>query len=296
MGTSPKKRQRLVLSILGTLLLFSFIYNLVIFVLVTRFNYNISDSHRNFFNLVSIAAYIDCGLLALYVILRTSGNYLNDYVPKFSYSKYGNLENWYDKTFAYNQRKLWLNNVIHNLKDVIQLANIKVALSPSGNQGKYEYNIAREFSKTRFIVTDISIQPDHIPSSENYEYLSAINNAMHVKTYLTNIGISKVELIWDIKGAFWHNHRSWKLNKLLKSYLSILEDNGFIVFDAYDEIEKDKIKINKRRNVSEWDSYIEDSTYTKIKKNLHRNKTFKENFNISIIGEGEAKMAVLKKI
>jgi hypothetical protein len=210
------------------------------------------------------------------------------------YSKGGNLKSWYDESYDYNKRNKWQEKVLFNLEVINILFDKGIFVSPSANKGYYEFEFSEMYPNTQFIATDVYIPSDHQTNSNNFTYINRPNNAIFIRKYLELLDIKEVDYIWDIKGALWHNWRKNDLDKMLKALSSVLSSNGCIVFDAYNT-NNIKIIFNMLRKAKNRTSYIENSTLERIEKNLRKNNFYKENFTLIIVGDGDAKMGVLKR-
>ncbi|WP_405169338.1 hypothetical protein [Paenibacillus sp. FSL H3-0286] len=211
-----------------------------------------------------------------------------------SYTKGGTLFSWYNDTYVYNQKINWLQIVLYNISEINIDFSKKMLASPSGNKGWYEHEISKKFPESHIVVTDIKIPEDHIESSVNLQYLPQENDALNIREYLEEINISTVDYIWDIKGALWHNYKGKKLDIMLKAFSSVLKSSGGIIIDAY-EVNNFKIYFNTLKKPKNRKSYLEDSTFQKIERPLKKNTFYKDNFTLIIVGDGDTRMAVLKK-
>ncbi|WP_127549635.1 hypothetical protein [Paenibacillus amylolyticus] len=230
-------------------------------------------------------------ILIFEVIILFISSSLSKKNTEFKYLPGGSLSDWYEPTYNYNEKISWLDYVLGKLEDEgVRLESIRI-LSTSANKGKYEYEISKRYPKSKIIATDISIPKDHVGSSGNFTYLSEENNALNANSYLAKINIENVDLIWDIKGALWYSGKRKKLEILLNEYYNILDVEGVIIFDAYDySREYFKNTLN-----SEAEGYRESSTYTRIKRKLEKSKWFNIHFDLDFIGDGEYKVAIMKK-
>ncbi|MDT0123851.1 hypothetical protein Q9R46_14415 [Paenibacillus sp. RRE4] len=208
----------------------------------------------------------------------------------FKYLPGGSLSDWYEPTYIYNVKIRWLDSVLRQLEDEgVNLDSIEL-LSPSANKGKYEYEISKKYPKTKVVATDITIPIDHVVTSGNFRYLSEKNNALNARNYLKKIGITNVDLIFDIKGALWHSEKFKNLENILKEYYHILNAGGAVVFDAYDFSNEYIFRLDPKI-----EGYRENSTFSKIKRKLKRSEWFHNHFDMILTGEGETKVAILRK-
>lgn len=243
------------------------------------------------------------GILLLFMFYVMTLTWINEKIetkyPNIRYSPYGTLFKWYDRNYKYNQKKNWLSEVAINLLKLgIDLNLPLILISPSGNKGKYEKDLASKFPQSKFVVTDYEIPFNHEQSQNNFMYLNTENNALDIKEYLSEIGIDKVDVIWDIKGALWYSANP-KVDKnmlmnLLKAYYSVLSNNGSIVIDAYD-YNPNKFPINDLKRALRI-GYLEASTFSKIKRRLLVNEEVSKLFEVKFQGEGLSKIVQLKKV
>lgn len=265
-----------------------FIESLLIFSTLFSRNLKVFDTSFLFFK-------VTISMFALYFGIAYLRAQIARKHPGYSYAKGGTLVQWYDETYAYNTEINWLKRVLANLEAInIDLARVSILVSPSGNKGRYEFELSKDFPQSIFIVTDIEIPEDHINSSGNFHYLAEDNDAINIGRYLNDIAISTVDYIWDIKGALWHNYKGKHLDDMLRAFASVLKPSGCIIIDAY-EVNNFMVYINSLKKSKNRKNYLEDSTFQKIKRALKKNSFFKDNFTLIIVGDDEVRMAILKK-
>ncbi|MBE7896216.1 hypothetical protein G7L40_20060 [Paenibacillus polymyxa] len=243
--------------------------------------------------LMGYSATVAVGMLVVKLIEWISGSiglYLGTKHPELRYMQGADLNGWYDSTYDYNLKQNWLTKAVENLSVVGVNFSSKKIFSPSANKGKYEYKLSQQYPDSNIVATDICVPNEHIQTSDNIVYLTEPNDALKSAECLSKMGVQKVDLIWDIKGALWHTKDISKFNSLLETYLDILSDNGAVIIDAYDFSSKYILNLKPKNK-----GYKENSTYTVIKKRLKKVSWFEEAFEVVLTGEGEAKMAVLFK-
>lgn len=251
-------------------------------------------NNQQLFPYVSISPFV---LLALKMIIVSILLSMTMTDKSLEYKKGQKQEHWYDLTYEYNNANNWLDRVDSNLYTIgIDLNKLNTFVSPTGNKGKYEYQLSCKYPSTQFVVTDGEIPEDHTNSAANYKYIGSPNLAQNMKIYLNEIGISEADIIWDIKGCIWYSKRRRKLEEVLKKYYGVLSNDGFIVIDAY-EISKNELKDNKKmkKRHNKCFGYIEKSTYIRIQKSLKRSKLANRLFDLTLVGEGIYRMAIFQK-
>lgn len=190
------------------------------------------------------------------------------------------LEKWYDTTrrFLGNDWFVHIYRAMKNENLVPQKSSLTF-VSPAANKGVYEkflYDyLKQEGIPIKFAIADIDEIENHAVKNINDENLRFFpgKEALRIGDYLLEIGETKTDVIFDIKGSLWYSFRSdIDQVKLLETFYSVLNDDGIIIIDN-----------SKKRFLSfciyylfgyvSW--YVETSTGFLLNNNKKKNKKFK---------------------
>lgn len=168
-------------------------------------------------------------LLALlcYIILMLQ--YLHNN-PQKDYEKGGDLDSWYFERLHLIGTD-WCESFIY-LIDLLLEKKCFVILSPSSNAAVYEKKMFLHICndhKITFICSDYA-RVDSPETALNvgdssFTYFPEIN-ALDINALID----SKVDIIFDMKGALWHLRSRRKLD-LITKYSEMLNDQGFLIID-----------------------------------------------------------------
>lgn len=190
------------------------------------------------------------------------------------------LDKWYDTTrrFLGNDWFVHMYSAIEKENFVPKKSGLTF-VSPAANKGIYEkflYDALKQKGiSIKFVIADIDEIENHAAKDINDENLRFFlgKEALKIGEYLLEVGETKADVIFDIKGSLWYSFRSDIDQKVLfEKFYSVLNDDGLIIIDN-----------SKRRFLPfciyylfgyvSW--YVETSTGFLLNKNKKKNSKFK---------------------
>ncbi|WP_161797129.1 hypothetical protein [Clostridium cylindrosporum] len=153
-------------------------------------------------------------------------------------------------------------------------------MSPAANKGVYEkflYDYLKQKGiSIKFVIADIDEIENHAAKEINDENLRIFHGkeALKIGEYLLEVGETKADVIFDVKGSLWYSLRSDIDQRILfKKFYSVLKDDGLIIID---NSKKSFLSfcIYYLFGYVSW--YAETSTGFLLNKNKKKNRKFKE--------------------
>jgi len=237
--------------------------------------------------------------------------YVEDYFHKHlngheaKYKKGGYLYHWSDASYRYLDSKQWDSIVYENIKEsgLIQLSVTQdkesIIVSVSANKAQHEKKILSLLDphfNVHLYCMDFSGIPDDFQNNiSNLTYIEGKRDALNLNQTLNEVGLSNVDIIIDKKGCLWHNKS--QLDLFFQNCYMSLNNNGCLIIDGGHTYQFLRVlNYMSFKCFGEIFYPCEESTYSKIKEQLHDSAYVKEHFEEPIeVGEGLYKVVIIKK-
>lgn len=149
------------------------------------------------------------------------------------------LDKWYDTTrrFLGNDWFVHMYNAMEKENFIPKKPELTF-VSPAANKGVYEkflYDALKQKGiSIKFVIADIDEIENHAAKDINDENLRVFlgKEALKIGEYLLEVGETKADVIFDIKGSLWYSLRSDIDQKILfEKFYSVLNHDGLIIID-----------------------------------------------------------------
>lgn len=161
------------------------------------------------------------------------------YSPK-RYEQGGSLESWYIKRLE-NIGTTWCVKFAYELKKYVTNDNL-FFVSPSANKGTYEKAIFNQLVNNDLYCVKMVIS-DHAQIMNKAEE-EIVKNSLGTSSFidkgkydakeLTEI-VNDCDVIFDMKGAIWHEKKLSDFETLIKTYHRVLCEDGLLIIDCTPE-------------------------------------------------------------